>query len=55
MLKRSPPGGAKSIVESGVIDDLDVVYGIHLFPTHPAGFVGYTGGFSCAGDEHILS
>ena len=36
-----PPGGAKSIVESGVLDDLDAVYGIHLFPTSPAGDVGY--------------
>ena len=32
-----PPGGAKSIVESGVLDDLDAVYGTHLFPTNPAG------------------
>ena len=32
-----PPGGAKSIVESGLLDDLDAVYGIHLFPTNPAG------------------
>ena len=25
-----PPGGAKSIVESGAIDDLDNVFGLHL-------------------------
>lgn len=35
--EESPPGGAKSIVESGLLDDLDAVYGVHLFPTHPAG------------------
>lgn len=27
-----PPGGAKGIVESGVLDNLDEVYGIHVFP-----------------------
>ncbi|WP_166627000.1 amidohydrolase [Jeotgalicoccus sp. S0W5] len=32
-----PPGGAKSIVESGILDDLDEVYGIHLFPTIDVG------------------
>ena len=31
--EESPPGGAKSIVESGLLDDLDAVYGVHLFPT----------------------
>lgn len=44
-----PPGGAKSIVESGLLDDLDAVFGIHLFPTHPTGVVGYRKGFSMAG------
>lgn len=44
-----PPGGAKSIVESGVLDDVDNVFGIHLFPTHPAGYVGYRSGYSLAG------
>ena len=27
-----PPGGAKGIVASGILDDLDEVYGIHVFP-----------------------
>jgi amidohydrolase len=44
-----PPGGAKSIVESGALDDLDAVYGIHLFPTNPAGDVGYRSGYAMAG------
>ena len=41
-----PPGGAKSIVESGLLDDLDEVYGIHLLPMGPAGLVGYHAGYS---------
>lgn len=48
-----PPGGAKSIVESGFIDDLDAVYGLHLFPTHPTGFVGYRSGYACAGRTYF--
>lgn len=44
-----PPGGAKSIVESGLLDDLDAVFGVHLFPTHPAGVVGYRSGYAMAG------
>ncbi|WP_316572245.1 M20 family metallopeptidase [Neobacillus sp. YIM B06451] len=47
--EEAPPGGAKSIVESGVLDDVDNIYGIHIFPTHPAGFVGYHSGYSLAG------
>lgn len=47
--EEAPPGGAKSIVESGKLDDVDNIYGIHLFPTHPAGYVGYRSGFSLAG------
>ncbi|WNS75440.1 M20 family metallopeptidase [Bacillus sp. DTU_2020_1000418_1_SI_GHA_SEK_038] len=47
--EEAPPGGAKSIVECGVLDDVDNIYGIHIFPTHPAGFVGYRSGYSLAG------
>ncbi|WP_432357143.1 M20 family metallopeptidase [Sporosarcina sp. UB5] len=48
-----PPGGAKSIVESGLLDDVDAVYGVHLFPTEPAGVVGYHSGYSMAGRTHF--
>lgn len=47
--EETPPGGAKSIIESGVLDDVDNIFGIHIFPTHPAGFVGYHSGYSLAG------
>ncbi|RHW40362.1 amidohydrolase [Neobacillus notoginsengisoli] len=47
--EETPPGGAKSIVESGVLDDVENIYGIHIFPTHPAGYVGYHSGYSLAG------
>ncbi len=48
-----PPGGAKSIVESGVLDDLDAVFGTHLFPTDPVGTVGYRSGYSMAGRSYF--
>lgn len=48
-----PPGGAKSIVESGLLDDLDAVYGIHLLPMGPAGLVGYHAGYSFNGRAYM--
>lgn len=30
--EEQPPGGAKQIIESGALDDLDEVYGIHIVP-----------------------
>lgn len=48
-----PPGGAKSIVESGLIDDLDAIYGIHLLPMGPAGTVGYHAGYSFNGRAYM--
>jgi amidohydrolase len=48
-----PPGGAKSIIESGLLDDLDAIFGIHLFPTHPAGVVGYRIGYAMAGRQYF--
>lgn len=48
-----PPGGAKSIVESGILNDLDAVFGTHLFPTDPVGTVGYRSGYSMAGRSYF--
>ncbi|MBX9954667.1 amidohydrolase [Peribacillus frigoritolerans] len=51
--EETPPGGAKSMMESGALDELDAVFGIHLFPSHPAGVVGYHGGYSMAGRTYF--
>ncbi|WP_077620448.1 amidohydrolase [Bacillus sinesaloumensis] len=48
-----PPGGAKSIVESGILDDLDHVFGIHLLPLGPAGVVGYHAGYTFNGRAYM--
>ncbi|RNF39812.1 amidohydrolase [Planococcus salinus] len=51
--EETPPGGAKSIVESGVLDDLDAVFGIHLFPAYATGAVGYRSGNAMAGRTYF--
>jgi amidohydrolase len=51
--EETPPGGAKSMMESGALDELDAVFEIHLFPSHPAGVVGYRGGYSMAGRTYF--
>lgn len=48
-----PPGGAKSIVESGILDDLDEVYGIHIFPMIDLGTIGLTPGNAMAGRSNF--
>ena len=48
-----PPGGAKSIVESGLLDDVDNIFGVHLLPMDPAGHVGYHSGYSMAGRSFL--
>ncbi|RHW40361.1 amidohydrolase [Neobacillus notoginsengisoli] len=51
--EEEPPGGAKSIVESGILDDVDNIFGIHLLPMHPPGVIGYHSGFSMAGRSYF--
>ena len=51
--EETPPGGAKSMVESGLLDDLDAIFGIHVFPTHPVGYIGYRSGFALAGRTYF--
>lgn len=48
-----PPGGAKSIVEEGHLDDVDAIFGIHVLPLAPAGTVGYRSGYSFNGRSYF--
>ncbi len=48
-----PPGGAKSIVETGKLDDLDAIFGIHVLPLAPAGTVGYHSGYAFNGRTYF--
>lgn len=42
--EETPPGGAVEMVETGLFDDLDFIYGQHLFTPIPAGKVGLLNG-----------
>ncbi|WP_195574232.1 M20 metallopeptidase family protein [Paenibacillus sp. 1001270B_150601_E10] len=46
-----PPGGAKAIVDAGVLDDVDYVFGIHIFPKLPAGMIGTNVGAMTAAQD----
>lgn len=48
-----PPGGAKSIVESGILDDLDEVYGMHVFPMMDVGVIDIVPGNAMAGRSNF--
>ncbi|CAM4302936.1 amidohydrolase [Lacicoccus alkaliphilus] len=42
------PGGAKGMVEAGVLEGVDYVYGIHVSSKYPTGMLGYTYGYKHA-------
>lgn len=47
------PGGAKDIVNSGLLDDMDYVFGLHLLPNGKAGTVGWHKGYSFTGRSYM--
>src|SRR5699024_8508626 len=51
--EEQPPGGAKSIVEDGFLDDVHAIFGIHVLPMAPAGTVGYHSGYSFNGRAYF--
>ncbi|TWE04880.1 amidohydrolase [Neobacillus bataviensis] len=48
-----PPGGAIGMIKSGLLDDLDHIFGIHLLPLGPAGVVGYNSGYVFPGRAYF--
>lgn len=51
--EKSPHGGAKAIVASGVLDGVDSVYGLHVWPNLPTGQIGVRNGAMMAASDHI--
>lgn len=51
--EEQPPGGAKSIMDSGVLDDVDTIFGIHLLPMASAGTIGYHSGYAFNGRTYF--
>ena len=38
--EEKPPGGAVEIMQSGILDDVDHIFGMHIIPNLPAGHLG---------------
>ncbi|EQC2291982.1 amidohydrolase [Listeria innocua] len=51
--EETSPGGAKSVVESGILDDVDQIFGIHVFPFGESGQVYYHSGYAMAGRTYF--
>ena len=46
--------GAQGIVDSGILDDVDEIYGLHVWPQLPVGTVGLKKGNLMAASDHFL-
>ena len=51
--EKSPQGGAKRLVASGVLDGIDSIYGLHVWPTLPTGTIGVKAGPMMAASDHV--
>lgn len=52
--EKTPDGGAKAIVTSGVLGDVDAIYGLHVWPQLPTGTVGVKAGPLMAASDNIV-
>ena len=46
--------GAQGIVDSGILDDVDEIYGLHVWPQLPVGTVGLKKGNLMAASDHFF-
>lgn len=51
--EKSPVGGAKTLVKSGVLDGIDAIYGFHVWPNLPTGKIGVKAGPMMAASDHV--
>lgn len=51
--EKAPVGGAKAIVQSGILDGIDGIYAMHVWPSLPAGTIGVLPGPMMAASDHI--
>lgn len=49
----SPIGGSRAILESGLLDDIGAIYGLHVWPDLPHGTVGVKAGPLMAATDHF--
>lgn len=50
---KTPSFGAKAMIESGALKDVQAIYGLHISSNLPAGVVGYRTGPLMAGSDNI--
>lgn len=48
-----PPGGARELVDKGVVDDVDKIFGLHVFPTSPTGKITLKEGVYVASSDNF--
>lgn len=48
------PGGAKLMVEQGILHDIDEIYGLHIEPNIPSGTFGLRAGATMAATDRIV-
>lgn len=51
--EETPPGGAKLMLEQGILDGVDEIYGLHIDPTLSSGFFGVREGAAMASTDRI--
>lgn len=49
----APVGGAGQMIQDGVLDDVDVIFGLHLWPDLPCGHIGIRQGPLMAASDRI--
>lgn len=51
--EEAPPGGARFLVDHGVLDGVDLVFGLHVFPMCPVGVIGTKEGPVTAASDSV--
>ncbi|WP_462413096.1 M20 metallopeptidase family protein [Neobacillus sp. Marseille-QA0830] len=49
--EEASPSGAKQLIQEGILDGVDAIYGIHLMSTVPLGKIGFAPGFAMASSD----
>ena len=48
-----PPGGAQELIRLGVLEGVDMIFGLHVMPNFPTGVVGWKPGVFCASSDNV--
>ncbi len=48
-----PPGGAQELIDKGVLDGVDMIFGMHVWPAYPVGSIMVKPGVFCASSDNF--